>query len=123
LNDARDHANAAATLATVTNIAYQQALASRAIGLIDAAAGDTAAAVTHLTEALSQARRTTGEGYTFHWPIAFILDSLAEVTAVEDPSSSRRWALALLDHATAVGMDEFAATAEARLARTHVESI
>lgn len=50
LNKARDHAVAASTLEAVTNITYQQALASRALGLIDAAAGDTTAAVTHLTE-------------------------------------------------------------------------
>ncbi len=121
LDKARDDADAAATLASVTNIAYQQALASRAIGLIDAAEGDTTAAVTHLTEALSKARRTTGEGYSFHWPITFILDSLVEVTAVEDPSSSRRWAVALLDHATALGMDQFASRAQGRLDRTPLD--
>ena len=122
LDAARRAAEAAATLAAVTNIAYQQALALRAIGLIDAAAGDTSAAVTHLTEALSRARRTTGEGYTFHWPIAFVLDSLGEVTVLEDPSSSQRWTAALLDHATATGMNQFAARAQARLDRISSES-
>jgi hypothetical protein len=66
------------------SIAYQKALALQAIGLIDAAAGNTSAAVTHLTEALYRARRTTGEGYTFQWPVAFVLDSLGDVTALED---------------------------------------
>jgi hypothetical protein len=117
LEMAREDANAASGLASVTNIAYQQALASRVIGLVDAVERDTPAAVAHLTEALSQARRTTGEGYPFHWPITFILDSLVEVTTVEDPSSSRRWAETLLDHATALGMDQFASRARARLGR------
>jgi len=115
---AKDDADSAATIASVTNVAYQQALASRARGLIDAAEGDTTAAITQLTEALSQARRTTGEGYTFHWPVTFVLDSLVQVTAVEDPSSSRRWAVTLLEHATALGMEQFASRAQAQLDRT-----
>lgn len=57
--------------------------------------------------ALSFARRTTGEGYAFHWPIAWILDSLAELAARVDPAASRRWAEALLVHADAVGMCTF----------------
>lgn len=118
LDEAREHAEVAATLATVTDITWQRALALRAIGLIDAVAGDTKAAVTHLTDALSQARRTGGEGYTFHWPIAFILDSLVDVTTVGDPSASRRWAVAMLDHATAIGMNQFADRARARLTGT-----
>jgi hypothetical protein len=109
-------ANEAATLAATTNIAYQRALACRAIGLAEAARGDAEAAVAHLTEALSHARRTTGEGYTFHWPVAFVLDSLAEVSAVHDPPAAQRWASALLDHATAIGMNHFIARARQRLA-------
>ena len=41
LDAARRAADAAGTLAAVTSIPYQQALALRATGLIDAAAGDT----------------------------------------------------------------------------------
>ncbi|HNE36088.1 MAG TPA: hypothetical protein PKZ82_06255, partial [Microthrixaceae bacterium] len=50
---------------------------------------------------------TSGEGYTFHWPIAWVLESLARVSAPVDRASSQRWAQALLDHATAVGMHTF----------------
>ncbi len=123
LDAARRAADAAGALAAVTSIPYQQALALRATGLIDAAAGDTSAAVTHLTEALSRARRTTGEGYTFHWPIAFVLDSLAEVTALEDPSSSYQWTAALLEHAKATGMNQFVTRAQARLDRISPDSV
>lgn len=122
LDKAREAADSAATLASVTDVAYQQALASRALGLIHAAEGDLAGATNHLTEALSKARRTTGEGYSFHWPITFILDSLVEVTAVEDPPSSQRWAVALFDHATALGMDGFASRAQAHLHRMSLGS-
>jgi hypothetical protein len=91
LDAARHAANEAATLAATTKIAYQQALAWRAIGLVESACGDFESASAHLSEALSHARRTTGEGYMFHWPVAFVLDSLAEVTAVHDPTASQRW--------------------------------
>lgn len=113
---ARRAAKEAATLAATTNIAYQRALACRAIGLVECACGDYTAADAHLTEALTYARRQTGEGYIFHRPVAFTLDSLAEVTAVHDPPASRRWASALLNHATAIGMEHFAARARERLA-------
>jgi hypothetical protein len=71
--------------------------------------------VDRLTEALTYARQTTGEGYTFHWPLAFILGSLSVVTAAADPPTSRRWASALLDHAAAIGMREYTARAHRHL--------
>jgi tetratricopeptide (TPR) repeat protein len=123
LDAARRAANEAATLAATTNITYQRALACRAIGLAESACGDSTAALAHLTEALSHARRTTGEGYMFHWPVAFVLDSLAEVTAVHDPPAAQRWASALLDHATAIGMNHFAARARQRLAGNTVGTL
>ena len=100
-------ANRAAALAATTGIAYQQAMAARVLGLAEAARGEPEAAVASMTEALGHARRTTGEGYTFHWPVAFILESLSETSLVFDPDSSRRWAGALLEHSSAIGMSEF----------------
>jgi DNA-binding SARP family transcriptional activator len=116
LDQAKRAAKEAATLAATTKVAYQQALACRAMGLAESACGDFPSALAHLTEALSHARRTTGEGYMFHWPVAFVLDSLAEVTAVHDPHASQRWASALLDHAGAIGMHRFVARARHHLA-------
>jgi DNA-binding SARP family transcriptional activator len=113
---ARRHAEDAATFAAVTNIAYQQALACRAIGLAESACDNPTAAVAHLTQALSHARRTTGEGYTFHWPVAFVLDSLAQVTFLHNLPESRRWASALLDHAEPAGMGNFVNRARQTLA-------
>jgi tetratricopeptide (TPR) repeat protein len=100
-------ATRAGAISATTNIAYQRALALRVDALIDSARGDHEAAVDRLLVALSQARRTTGEGYTFHWPVAWILESLASVTANTDPEASRRWAETLLDHASAVEMRTF----------------
>lgn len=94
-------ATEAGAIASTTDIAYQRALAARVLGLVDAARGDSASAVTRLTGALAQARRTNGEGYTFHWPIAFILDSLATITGDD------HWATALRDFADAAGMHDF----------------
>ncbi|MDQ6697753.1 MAG: hypothetical protein M3Z46_09900 [Actinomycetota bacterium] len=109
-------ATRAGALAATTDVAYQQALARRAIALVDAARGDVPSAVEGLTEALRHARLTTGEGYTFHWPVAWILESLANVTAADDPRASRRWATTLHDHATAIGMEEFVRRADRLLA-------
>lgn len=97
----------AGALASTTDIAYQRALALRAEALVAAARGDVDTAVDRLTVAIRQARRTTGEGYTFHWPVAWILESLADVTSGTDPDASRHWTAALRDHAAAVGMDTF----------------
>jgi tetratricopeptide (TPR) repeat protein len=97
-------ARQAAALAATTEIVYQQALAHRALGLAAAATGDVDVAVGELQEALVLGRRTTGEGYLFHWPVAFILDSLSMVTATNDPSASHRWAATLEEHASVVGM-------------------
>ncbi len=121
LAEARSHAEEAESLAAVTTIAYQQALAARVIGLVAAAAGDAGQAVTRLTEALLLARRTNGDGYPFHWPVAFVLDSLVDVTAPDDPPASRRWAAALADHATATGMQQFAAKAREVLSAAPAE--
>jgi DNA-binding SARP family transcriptional activator len=108
-------ASEAAALAATTNIAYQRALACRAAGLAEAARGNTDAAVELMTEALSHARRSTGEGYPLHWTVAFILESLSTITEATDPRASRRWAHALLEHATAGGMLAHAARARRRI--------
>lgn len=106
-DDAVRSAERAEAIASTTGIAYQQALALRALALVDAERGELDQALDRLTDALGRARRTTGEGYPFHWPIAWILESLARISARRDPEASRRWAEALLEHATAVGMHTF----------------
>ena len=83
----------------------------------DSARGDHDAAVDRLLVALAQARRTTGEGYTFHWPVAWILESLARVSLHTDAASSQRWAETLLDHASAVEMRTFIDRATGLLTR------
>jgi ATP/maltotriose-dependent transcriptional regulator MalT len=108
-------ARQALALATATGVSYQEALAQRALGLAEAARGNTEQAVAELVNALESARRTTGEGYAFHWPIAFILESLMDVTSTADPDDARRWATTLVDHATAIGMHELAARGRAFL--------
>jgi DNA-binding SARP family transcriptional activator len=107
LDVASEHAARAGAMSATTDIAYQRALALRAAALVDAARGDHDAAVDRLTQALGHARRTTGEGYAFHWPVAWILESLAAVTAHADLDASHRWAEILLDHATTSGMEAF----------------
>jgi DNA-binding SARP family transcriptional activator len=115
LDLATEIAGRAAALAATTDIAYQVALAHRALALVDAARGDDAAAIERLTVALGHARRTTGEGYSYHWPVAWILDSLATVAARSDPVASQLWAATLLDHADTVGMHTFTSRANAFL--------
>jgi tetratricopeptide (TPR) repeat protein len=88
LDAATHRARQAAALAATTHIAYQRALAYRAMGLAEAVRGNTDSAVDHLTQALAYGRQTTGKGYTFHWPVAFVLDSLSNVTAESDPETS-----------------------------------
>lgn len=107
LDAAERSAEQARAMSSTTGIAYQQALALRASALLAAARGDRGRALDELVRALALARRTSGEGYTFHWPIAWVLESLARVSAPVDRASSQRWAQALLDHATAVGMHTF----------------
>lgn len=116
LDIAASHAARALALATTTDMAYQRGLALRAMALVETARGNHAKATQHLTDALFQARRTTGEGYTFHWPVAWILDTLAEVCAHADPCASRRWATVLLEHATQSDMGAFVERAERVLA-------
>jgi hypothetical protein len=99
-------------LAIVTGISYQRALAQRALALGDAAAGDDAAALERLVLALAHARRTGGQGYAFHWPVAWVLESLASIAARSRPDEAKRWAAALKDHASATGMSTFAARAD-----------
>lgn len=106
----------AAAISATTGVAYQRGLALRAEALVDAARGDHEVAVDKLTLALSHARRTTGEGYTFHWPVAWILESLAIVSVPIDREASRRWAKALLVHAETVGMHTFIRRGERLLA-------
>ena len=83
-------AGRAAAMSATTDIAYQRALALRAFALVDVAQHDHDKAVERLTEALGLARRTTGEGYAFHWPVAWILDTLAATTLHTDEPPSRR---------------------------------
>jgi DNA-binding SARP family transcriptional activator len=97
LEAASELAARAEAMSATTGIVYQQALARRAHALVSAARGNHDDAIDQLTVALALARRTTGEGYAFHWPIAWILGSLAEVTAPVDAEASRRWADALRD--------------------------
>ena len=107
LDAAAELAARAGAISGATGVAYQRALALRAAALVDTAGGDHEAAIDRLTVALGHARRTTGEGYTFHWPVAWILESLVHVSAHTDPDASQRWAETLLDHATAIGMHTF----------------
>jgi tetratricopeptide (TPR) repeat protein len=99
-------------LAIVTGISYQRALAQRAVALAEAAAGDDVAALERLVVALAHARRTGGQGYAFHWPVAWVLESLASIAARSRPDEAKRWAAALKDHASATGMTTFAARAD-----------
>lgn len=105
-------------LATATAMSYQRALAQRALALGEAAAGDDAAALGRLALALGHARHTSGQGYAFHWPVAWVLESLACIAARSQPAEARRWAIALKDHAAATGMASFAARANRLLALT-----
>lgn len=116
LDAATESAARAAAISVTTGVAYQQALALRASALVDSARGHHEVAADRLTVALAHARRTTGEGYAFHWPVAWILKSLAQVSANTDPDASQRWAETLLDHATAVGMHTFIQCGERLLA-------
>jgi len=118
LDAAAELAARAGAVSATTDVAYQRALALRAAALVDTARGDHEAAIDRLTVALGHARRTTGEGYTFHWPVAWILESLAEVSVHTDPDASQRWAETLIDHATAVGMHTFIQRGE-RLLTVH----
>jgi DNA-binding SARP family transcriptional activator len=124
LDAASQRAHDALALATTVGVSYQVSLAHRAIALAAAARGDTEGAVAHLTKALDHAHRTTGEGYLFHWPIAFVLETLTEVTAITDADAAREWAIRLYEHASTLGMRDFAARArrhfdaEPRVART-----
>ncbi|MCC6340419.1 MAG: hypothetical protein IT197_10650 [Acidimicrobiia bacterium] len=106
----------AGAISATTGVAYQRGLALRAEALVAAARGDHEGAVDKLTVALGHARRTTGEGFTFHWPVAWILESLARVSAHDDPEASRRWVEALLVHAGTVGMKTFTRRGERLLA-------
>lgn len=113
-------AQQALAASTATSIAWQQALALRSIGLAEAARGEWASAESTLEQALVLARRTTGEGYTFHWPVAFVLDSLSSVSQERDPAVAERWSEALLEHAAPIGMAGFAARARERLVARQV---
>lgn len=94
-------------LAATVGLAWAEALALRAGALIDAARGDHKRSVSRLTAALRAARSTRSFGYTYHWPIAFVLDSLCDVAALDDADLARHWASALRDHASRAGMTEF----------------
>lgn len=118
LDAALELAGRAAAMSATTNIAYQRALALRAFALVDIVRGRPDEAIERLTEALGHARRTTGEGYAFHWPIAWILDTLTTTSTVTDPVASDRWARTLLEHATARGMTSFVRRAQFLLKST-----
>jgi hypothetical protein len=116
LHAAADTAMEADGLATATGISYQRALAQRALALGEAAAGDEAAALDRLVLALDHARRTSRQGYPFHWPVAWVLESLSSISARSQPSEARRWAAALKDHASVTGMSAFEARADQYMA-------
>lgn len=105
-------------LAIATGMSYQRALAQRALALGEAAAGNDVAALDRLTVALGHARRTGGQGYAFHWPVAWVLESLARIAARSQGADARRWATALKEHAAATGMAAFATQADRQLALT-----
>ena len=107
LDAAANIATEADKLAMVTGMSYQRALAQRALALGEAAAGHDAAALDRLVVALDHARRTSRQGYPFHWPVAWVLESLACISARSQPEAARRWAVALNDHALATGMAAF----------------
>jgi DNA-binding SARP family transcriptional activator len=111
-------ARRALALATTTGVAWQRAIAERAVALASASAGDHGGAVEQLLDALGSARRAEGEGFPFHWPIAFTLDSLAEISLGIDRAGSRQWASELCDLAVASGMKEYEARARRALERT-----
>jgi DNA-binding SARP family transcriptional activator len=113
-----DTATKADGLAIATATSYQRALAQRALALGEAAAGDDDAALGRLALALGHARRTSGQGYAFHWPVAWVLESLACTAARSQPAEARRWAIALKDHAAATEMTSFADRANRLLAPT-----
>ncbi len=115
LDRAADHAARAAAISSTTDVAYQRGLALRAVAIVENARGNPTTAVDHLTHPLFHARRTTGEGYSFHWPVAWILDTLAQVCRDTDPAAATRWANTLLDHATSIGMSTFINRANAHL--------
>jgi DNA-binding SARP family transcriptional activator len=104
-------ATEAKATAVATTVAWQQALAHRAVALAKAATGDDRAAVDELIQALRHARREAGEGYAYHWPIALTLDSLTKITARYDPDEARQWAAALHEHANGIGMVAYTARA------------
>jgi DNA-binding SARP family transcriptional activator len=109
-------------MATATGMSYQRALAQRVLALAEAARGDEPAAIDRLTLALGHARRTTGQGYAFHWPVAWVLESLVCLAARSQPDEAPRWAEALRDHASATGMLTFAARAERVLAASRLRA-
>ncbi len=115
LDVSADIATEADRLAMVTGISYQRALAQRALALGEAAAGHDAAALDRLVLALGHARRTSQQGYAFHWPVAWVLESLACISARSQPREAKRWAVALKDHAAATGMSTFADRADQML--------
>lgn len=103
-------------LATAVGVSYQRALAQRALALAEAAVGDHQAAIERLTAALGLARRTTGQGYAFHWPVAWVLESLASLCARVRPSDAERWAEALHGHQAATSLVATPAGADERRA-------
>lgn len=99
-------------LAAATGVAYQRALALRVLALAAEARGEHEAAVDHLLVALAHARRTTAEGYAFHWPVAWVLETLAVASARVDDREARRWVGALRAHAAEAGMTTFVGRAD-----------
>ena len=115
VDKANSLARQAAATAAAIQIPSQQAMSLRALALATAAAGDSRTGIEILVQALRHAERAPGEGYPYHWTIASTLDSLATLTAANDPAEASRWALRLEEHATATGMDEYRARARYHL--------
>jgi DNA-binding SARP family transcriptional activator len=89
-------------LAATTGMPYQRALAQRVLALAAARTGDHDAALERLETALVFARRTGEQGYPFHWPIGWMLESLADLSERRRPADASRWALALREHYAAI---------------------
>ena len=97
-----DLAREADGLAATTGMPYQRALAQRVLALAAARTGDYDPALERLETALVLARRTGEQGYPFHWPIGWMLASLADLSARYRPADASRWMLALREHSAAI---------------------
>ncbi len=109
-------AGQARALAEVLDLDWARALALAACARIADARGDNTEARELLAYALAGSRDSGRHGYTYHWPVAVILDTTCVVVA-NDPEESDRVARDLLAHASRAGMVEYTYRALRHLAR------